>query len=162
MTLPRLAAYRPGGQPTPAQLAFVQRFYHAFLENHDKGPPAAPLLSVRAARRAIAADPDDGNAYLRLAEAYRGQLQGTEEKKWATSGGLARFAALRQIQMATALQHALTSEPDSEIVHERLSTLYSQMHFQDLALKHMEKAFKLKQERGPAPKELKERFTRDL
>lgn len=54
------------------------------LREQDQGPPAAPLLALRAARRALAANPDDAAAHLGLAHAAY-HLWINQENYWAGS-----------------------------------------------------------------------------
>ena len=58
------------------------------IKTRDFGPPAAPLLMIRAARRAVAEDPNDPRVYLLLAEAYTTVLG--QEEHWANYKGDSR------------------------------------------------------------------------
>ena len=52
--------------PSADSPSAVGPFARGFMASHDRGPLDALLLSVRAARRAVAADPDDAGAFLLL------------------------------------------------------------------------------------------------
>jgi hypothetical protein len=114
----------------------------------DLGPPAALLLAIRAARRAIAANPDDPDAYFRLATAY--QLLAQQEDLWdqrpvdpQTRRRLPTpRSSLREAQEATALQHLLTLRPDNWQAHRRLAELCRQRDYLDMAVDHYQEALK--------------------
>src|SRR5579875_3062835 len=73
--------------------------------------PSEPLLlAVRAARRALAANPDDARAFLLLGEAYFRLARQTQEATWQAL--LPPLASLRQAQILTALEQAATLRPD--------------------------------------------------
>jgi hypothetical protein len=131
----------------------------AFGRGQDEGPPALLILAVRAARRAIAESPEDPLAYVRLEQAYRTLTLRTRERAWI--GRMRPLAVLRHIEMATALQHALTIQPDLAVAHGELGQLYvefntysqSGLGFLDLALKHRTQQLKLVQDAGRGPRE---------
>lgn len=88
-------------------------------------PPPAPeplFLAVRAARRALSTNPDDGNAFLLLGEAYLRLARRTPEAAWQTM--LPSLSALRRVQMLTALEQAALLRPDLEQAHALLAQLY--------------------------------------
>jgi tetratricopeptide (TPR) repeat protein len=132
-----------------------------WVRNQDDGPPALALLGVRAARRAVAASPQDPLAYLRLEQAYYTLSQRTRERGWTSR--MRPLALLRHVEMVTALQHALTIDPELAAAHGELAQLYLQFTaysppggpgFLDLALKHRTEALKILQNRGPEFQEL--------
>src|SRR5207245_1330144 len=105
----------------------------AAAEPNPGGRPAElPLLAVRAARRAVAANPDDANAHLWLAVAYMDLRDKTVERSLGRT--LAPLLMVRRAQAAAALLHALKLNPDLEAAHERLAELYEEAHFLDAAL----------------------------
>src|SRR5206468_3536099 len=98
------------------------------------GPsPALPLLAVRAARRALAANPDDAAAWLRLAQAYRLVDRATWE---GLPAPLPPLAYLRHVQVTTALKQALALDPDSPDAHGLLADVFDRWGFLDLAHTH--------------------------
>jgi hypothetical protein len=96
--------------------------------------PALPLLAARAARRALANNPEDANAYLRLGQAYLTLRNDSPEH--SHEGLLPPLAMLRHVQIATDLEQALVLYPDLEAAHENLATLYLEHQFFDAALEH--------------------------
>lgn len=109
------------------------------------GPPALPLLGVRAARRAIAAEPNAAGAYFELGRAYR-LLWRNQEELWS---GRTNALPLRQMQTLGALRNVLTLRPDAESVHQLLGELYLQLEHPDLAAEHLREAFRLERLAGP-------------
>ncbi len=128
---------------------------------------AAPVLSVRAARRGVAASPRDPEAYLALGRAYY-RLWKEQEEVWSALG-LARERglllldqqranvlqqqaspksflelqrsfrqSLREVQTVTALQHALDLKPDLADAHRLLYQIYRQVNYLDAALEHLD------------------------
>jgi hypothetical protein len=118
------------------------------------------LLAIRACRRALAANPDDANAYLRLGQAYSALLSTTAE------GNLQlRFPALntiRQIQIVTALKQAVARDADMLAAHEHLAMLWEQQGYLDAALHHRQEQLRLIRKEGPAPGEPAEQFRNDV
>ena len=121
----------------------------------DDAPPALYYLAVRAARRAVAANPEDASAYLLLGESYLGLLHATRERAWGTQ--LHQLVQLRQAQASAALNRALALRPDFLQAHLHLSRLYQEMGYLDLALTHGRSACQLARQAGPpagvSPKE---------
>src|SRR5262249_37776643 len=83
----------PEGLPPPAvkEIGFAAqqggsreglRAVRGQLYQSAGGPPAAPLLAVRAARRAVAANPDSADGYLKLYDAYFHLSSRTRERAW--------------------------------------------------------------------------------
>ncbi|MBY0523661.1 MAG: tetratricopeptide repeat protein [Gemmataceae bacterium] len=56
----------------------------------DRGPPAAPVLALRAARRGLVANPDDPNGYANLAKVIH-VLWRSQENYWARLAGPPRI-----------------------------------------------------------------------
>jgi tetratricopeptide (TPR) repeat protein len=133
-------------------------------------PPALPLLTVRAARQALADNPDDANAYLQLGFAYLDLARRTPEN--TVLNLLRPLAELRHIQIATALENYLKCDPDSPNslrVHEELATLYEGRFppylnppFLDAALEHRRAALRLMRRIGPIPGEAADAFAHRL
>jgi hypothetical protein len=106
---------------SPDQVAL----FEGVRKSRDRGPPAAALLAVRAGRRAVAANPDDPDAYRTLGFAYV-QLWATLERFWL-SGPSPLLHQIRTVQAVTALQNVLALRPDDPEVHLELARLYQQM-----------------------------------
>ena len=113
----------------------------------DKGSEEVLWLAIRAARRAIAADPDDATAWLHLAEAYHRMLRETQ-------GGRSRavfpvLAQLRRLQAVTAYQQVLDLEPRRSEAHLALASVLDDLGCNDAALHHQLEGVRLLRERGP-------------
>lgn len=130
------------------------------LQDLSQQSPALPLLTVRAARAALAQNPDDVSAYLSLGRAYLDLMGRTPER--AVLDYLSPLAEIRQIQIATALQNVLRLNPDSLIAHEQLAALYEARGFLDVALDHHRAAFRLARRTGSLPGESPAVFTQHM
>jgi hypothetical protein len=112
----------------------------------DLGPPASLYLAVRAARRALAANPDDAWAHLRLAEAYFSLHFSTRE--WPLTGEpnpqMEQGAVhpylhyLRVVQIAAALHDAVRLNPDLQQAYFLQVGLYGQLKYREPQLKACE------------------------
>lgn len=122
-----------------------------FLADIGERPAALPLLSVRAARRAVAEHPDDADAWFVLAQAYRTLVRGTAEASPHVS--LPPLAQVREVQTATALVQAVTLRPELAAGHEALALLYAERRFFDLALHHRSVQLRLVRDAGRLPRE---------
>jgi tetratricopeptide (TPR) repeat protein len=109
-----------------------QRWY---AREQDDTPPALPYLAVRAARRALAVNPEDADAYLALGESYLRLLEDTRERLWARRAS--KLGELRLAQASAALNRAVALKPDLPQAHFRLVGLYKQLGYLDLMLKHL-------------------------
>jgi tetratricopeptide (TPR) repeat protein len=98
-------------------------------------PPEPLLLAVRAARHALAANPDDARAFLLLGEAYVQLAQKTREASWQIL--LPDLAVLRQAQMLTDLEQAVLLRPDLAAAHALLAQIYYEMGQMDRRLDHL-------------------------
>jgi hypothetical protein len=148
-----LAGLAAAGPPEQVVLRLVKA--EAFLPEFRARAPDVPLLAVRAARLALADNPDDVNAWLRLGQAYLTLHQATGERAKSSSSPL--LGLLRHVQAATALEHALLLDPDLEAAHEALSLLYGERVFLDAALEHRRHALRLMR-RGPRRGETEREF----
>ncbi len=109
----------------------------------DLGPPAPLYLAVRAARRAVAAKPDDPQPYLLLAQTYETLLYQTREGDRtlmvAYPPGYVPFPLLlRQVQIKAALHRALDLDPDDAMALDLAQDLYRRTGFLDLALTYQQ------------------------
>lgn len=107
------------------------------------GDPALPILAVRAARRAVAADPDDPRAHWRLVQAYQ-MLDDGLESPWAGGRVPAQRASLRQLQILAAAQRtaggkALNTQDHLVCgqAHLLLFDTFLRAGYNDLALAHL-------------------------
>ena len=150
----------PGGPPAALGGILFRLKYPGPFQGETGRPPALPLLAVRAARRALAANPDDANAYLRLGQAYLVLRNSTVER--SREGRLPPLAMLRHVQIATALENALLLVPDLEAAHQALVELYAARNYLDAALEHVRARARVVRRAGPQPGEDPERFERRL
>jgi hypothetical protein len=144
---------------------FSPRALEFFLRDKSYGPAAAPVLAVRAARRAIAASPDYAESYFALAEAYA-LLWGEQEEHWVgptpASNDLVPRQKLRQVQLLTALEYYVLLRPDNGEAHRKLFQNYIQLQYWDLALDHLRAATDFYTSKGPLPRESPDEFKRRL
>jgi hypothetical protein len=136
-----------------------------FLVREQLGPffaplvdrlPALPLLAVRAARRGVAANPRDANAWVRLGQAYLELRNVTIEH--SSEGRLPPLAQLRHVQIVTALEEAARLDPDLEVAHRELAYLYGEHNYLDQALEHRQAEVHLSRRAGRRPGETREEF----
>ncbi len=122
------------GQETAAGRPAADELAWGFLAAHGRGPPEPLLLAVRAARRALSANPDDAGAFLLLGEAYLRLARQTRELAWRAA--LPELAAVRRAQAHSALEQAALLNPDLDEPHALLAQLYSEEGQTDRALDH--------------------------
>jgi hypothetical protein len=138
----RLTLFRPQVPPAGAgagavpvldrEVLAVQR---AFARRRDDTPPALLYLAVRAARRALAVNPDDAQAHLILGESYLRLLYGTRERAWGRL--LPELGDLRRAQASAALNRAVALKPGLARAHLDLVGLYKDLTYSDLELRHL-------------------------
>jgi hypothetical protein len=151
------AAAVSSGIPAPAaDLVFRTVFQGVLARDGRDAPPALALLAVRLARRALASNPEDANAYFALGQAYLALRDSTLEH--SAEGRLPPLAVLRHVQIATALERALVLQPDLAEAHQILATIYEQQGFLDIALDHRHDQLRLARKAGPAAGEAPEAF----
>jgi hypothetical protein len=117
------------GQPA------AEQFAAGFLALHDRGPPEELLLAVRAARRALAANPEDAGAFFLLGGAYLRLARQTREQGWQAD--LPEIATLRRTQALCALEQSVLLRPDLDEAHALLAQLYSEGGELDRTLDHL-------------------------
>jgi hypothetical protein len=115
--------------------ALSARLWDGFLARRDSAPPSLLLLAVRAARRAIQADPRDAAAHLLLGEAYLRLARSTRERGWAAQ--LPAWHQVRRGQAIAALQRGLRLDPMLAPAHAHLAQLYAESGHLDLVLEHL-------------------------
>jgi tetratricopeptide (TPR) repeat protein len=131
-----------------------------FFSGQDGGPPAALYLAIRAARRAVAHDPDEPRGYFLLGEAYFKLENTTRERLWANAfPGLGR---IRTVQAITAYHNALRLDPNLATAHDRLFQLFKSMDYKDLALKHLREYLRCLRRQGPSPGETRKEMEKRL
>ncbi len=101
----------------------------------DDAPPGVLYAAVRAARRAVAVNPSDANAYLVLGQCYLRLLGATRERAWALR--FPQVGHLRRVQASAALNRAVALNPELAEAHLLLGRLYQQIGCLDLALDHL-------------------------
>jgi tetratricopeptide (TPR) repeat protein len=111
---------------------------------HDRGPPEALLLAIRAARRALSVNPDDAGAFLLMGEAYFRLSRLTRDGSWQAT--LSTLADIRRAQTLTALEQAVRLRPDLDRAHELLFQLYYEAGQMDRALDHVRERLRIAQE----------------
>jgi tetratricopeptide (TPR) repeat protein len=131
--------------PSPDVLARTLR--DRYLQQQDDVPPALLYLAVRAARRALAANPDDARAYLILGESYLRLLHGTRERVWSKQ--LPELRQLRYAQASAAFRQAVALKPDYAQAHFNLAALYRELGCLDLAIEHTRTHLQLLRDQGP-------------
>jgi TPR repeat len=136
-----------GGVAHPLGL-LVQAHFPPFARARGDTPVSVLYLTIRAARRAIAINPRDAQAYAILGEAYLRLLDNSREGYWGRS--LAQIVQLRHVQAAAAFVQALAIDPTNARAHLQLGNLYSETGFMDLALKHEREYYAAVQRAGPA------------
>jgi hypothetical protein len=145
-----------GWLPTLTDVTFRLYARALFLQEVHERSPALPLLAIRAARHALAANPDDANAWLVLGQAYLSLSRQTAEGR--LGAGFAPLAMLRHIQIVTALEQALVLNPNLEAVHQILALLYGEYQELDSVLEHRKAQLTLVRRAGPLPEEDSDKF----
>jgi hypothetical protein len=132
----RLTIFRPPVPGPGGAVAPITRFtfdcQRLFVLARDDAPPGVLYAAVRAARRAVAADPADAAGYLLLGQCYLRLVTMTRERFWALR--LPQLAQLRQAQASAALNRAVRLNPDLAQAHLELGRLYHRVQCLDLAL----------------------------
>ncbi len=150
----RLLSLQPSA-PAPGLadgLAALRRevvdWYRLYELEQDDEPSALVYLAIRAARRAIAVNPDDADAYLVLGQGYLSLLGHTRERAWASQ--MPDLVELRRVQASAALNRVLVLRPGSARAHRGLADLYRDMGYLDLALEHLQAYVRSPRQAGPA------------
>jgi tetratricopeptide (TPR) repeat protein len=131
--------------PFPDQVALAWKELYA--RGRDDTPPALLYLAVRAARRAVADNPEDARAYLVLGEGYLRLLHATRERAWAAR--MPQLVELRYAQAGAALSRAVALKPDLGQAQLSLARLYGETGCLDLALDHLRTHLRLLHQGGP-------------
>ena len=128
----------------------------ARFQGSDLGSPAALLLSLRIARRALAEDPEDADSY-RCLVLGTGQIETTLEGFWSRGESAGNLRAkLRKCQFVAALQQYLLLNRRDFEAHWTLGLHLYKEGCYDLAVKHLDESVKLmKALDDPALKDLR-------
>ena len=160
----RLVLFRPelpragAGQPLLDRLALI--FQQQFKQERDDTPAASLYLAIRAARRALAINPDDAYTYSILGECYLRLLHNTREAAWVRK--MPELALLRQAQASAALNQAVRLDPHLVQAHLNLGALYAELGYIDLALTHQRAHFDLVRRQGPPSGTPAEKFREEI
>jgi tetratricopeptide (TPR) repeat protein len=146
---PRVPGPAAGTDTLPALDRATLWLQEAFTRGRDDVPPGLLHLAVRAARRALAANPRDPQVQLLLGESYLRLLHSTRERAWGAQ--MPELTQLRRAQAAAAFHRALDLKPDYAQAHLSLGGLYREMGYLDLAQKHLDTYLRLAEKAGPAP-----------
>jgi hypothetical protein len=121
---------------------------------------ASTLLAIRAARRALAANPSDDAAYFWLGVAYQQLPEATSPMELKNPQSL--LAEIRRCQIAGCLYNAAKLNPDWLEVHQHLARLYLLQGFDDIGLPHLKEELRLTEKAGPNPGEENEAYRQRL
>jgi tetratricopeptide (TPR) repeat protein len=134
----------------------------AFLEGVDNFvPKGAPVLAVRAARRAVAENPDDPEAHLRLALACK-NLWKQQEDPWCRRRPVplcfrdlaaSHRQLLRAAEVISALHRALRLRPGLAEAHLELFKIYVELNYLDVAVEHLRELVKYERAHSPVRQE---------
>ncbi|MCI0640365.1 MAG: tetratricopeptide repeat protein [Gemmataceae bacterium] len=144
--------------PGPDWLAHQLR--REFFFQLDDIPPATLYLGIRAARRALAVNPEDAQSYLTLGECYVRLMLNTRERSWGLR--VMQLLELRRAQASAALKRAIELKPNYAQAHLTLGSLYRDMGSLDLALAHLSTYADLERAKGPTAGFPEEAFERQL
>jgi hypothetical protein len=139
----------------PDELVFNEQLgpFFAPLANRS---PALPLLAIRSARRAVAANPEDANAWLRLGQAYLLLRDFTYEH--SSEERMPPLVQLRLVQIAAALEQAVRLDPNLEAARHELAFLYGAANALDQSLEHRQAEARLSRQAGARPGETADDF----
>jgi hypothetical protein len=141
---PEIPSQQSALKELPALDRLTPLIQKRFALSRDDAPPALLFLAIRAARRGIAANPSDAQAYLILGECYLALLHDTRERVWGARFG--ELSWLRQAQTSEALNEAIRLKPDMAQAHFDLARLFEEMGYLDLTLTHLRTYVKLVRE----------------
>jgi tetratricopeptide (TPR) repeat protein len=163
-------AYRDfplGVQPTRGSLhsaelmALQWRIFLSHMQDH--GPPSSLYLGIRAARRALALDPDDPYTHLLLGQAY--YRLGWFTREHDLTRGTPQCLEMRMAQTAGALNNVLRLQPDLALqqqAHQMLADLFAQQGLHDMHTKHRSEELRCARALGPLPGEDEESYGKRL
>ncbi len=151
-----LLAYHGAAVEAPEQMGVLdqrsQGLLNEYVRSQDAGPPSALYLAVRAARRGVAENPDDGRAWLVLGDAYTNLIHRSREG--VRGQAVPHVFLIRRSQIAAAYQRALKLKPtleEQQHLHLRLVALYQGQQFFEPAARHYREYLNCIRELGPVP-----------
>lgn len=153
----RLTLFRP---PLPndtansvlPQTEMVFAIQKRFANDRGAIPIGDVYAAVRAARRAVAENPNDSSSHYTLARAYTTLANNTVEYRWSGREGVPQIRRVRQVQASAALNNALALNPRLAPAHRDLANLYRTIGCLDLAVEHMRAYHALSPQWGGPPK----------
>jgi hypothetical protein len=158
---------QPPGQNLQSMDLLARRLYEAHVAGQESGPPDSLYLAIRAARRSLAANPDQAYTQLSLGRAYLTVWLRTREN--FLTNDLPAFATIRRTQIAAVLNNCLKLNPPPAVAqeaHEILAFIHSNPHtgrpYLDLVAKHRRGQLEAIREVGPLPQESAKDFAQRL
>jgi len=133
-----------------------------YVRGQGAGPPESLYLAVRAARRALADNPEDSESSLQLGWTYSRLNEAMQEKPLIQASQA--LSDIRRTQMVAAYQNCLRCQPlprNAARAHEALYGVFQQ-HYWDLAAYHLRELRNALQTTGPMPDESPEKFAQTL
>lgn len=140
---------------TPGAIVAIETLA-MFTASQNQGPASELLLTIRAARRAIQADPDDETAYLALGDAYSRLGQLTAER--AAAAQWFKLNRLRRAQAIGAYTEALRRDPNANAARLALASIYEGMRLSEPALQHLSEYAARARRAGPLRGETGQQF----
>jgi tetratricopeptide (TPR) repeat protein len=127
----------PDNAPLPAMTQVVLTLQQQFAEDRGALPVGIVYAAIRAARRAVAENPDDANSHLVLGRGYVVLANTTAERSW--SARHPQLLRVRQLQASAALNRAVELNPRLAQAHFDLAKLYLSRGYNclDLAVSHL-------------------------
>jgi hypothetical protein len=157
---PPAADRGPGPAKLPPFTALALASYRRFAFQRDDTPTATLFLAIRAARRALAVNPADAQAYLTLGESYLRLIQSTRERAWVRQ--MPELHQLRFAQASAALNQATALRPGLAQAYLKLAQLYVELGYLDLAARQYRIYLDRSREAGPPQGMTGELFRQNL
>src|SRR5262249_31409514 len=124
-----------GADRSTPEAAIAAETLAMFSGTQDQGPTSLLLLAIRAARRAIQANPSDDAAYTLLGDAY--VRLGTATSERAAGVHWFKLSRLRRVQAIAAYTEALRQNPSANAARLGLATIYIGMRMPEPALQNL-------------------------
>lgn len=161
-------AQRPRRPPSQVE-SVALKAHNLYVAGQDSGPVESLYLTIRAARRAIRANPEDAQTYAMLGHAYLRLMTETQERFLTQTES--PLAIIRRTQMAAAYENCLRllpSRPSGEAArladeaHAALFSLFVQKKYMDVALEHLREQLNHLRAAGPRRGETLAQHTNQL